>query len=89
MTSYVRNWAWYEKNVFQNHSFIAFNNFNNDQLFEKTKFKDLKGQLSSKITEKLLIDVFELRHMSETGHGNIFIIILLMCATTSTMKFFF
>ena len=51
--------------------------------------KGLKRQLSSKITEKLLIDVFELRHMSETGHGNIFIIILLMCATTSTMKFFF
>ena len=50
--------------------------------------KGLKRQLSSKITEKLLIDVFELHHMSETGHGNIFIIILLMCATTSTMNFF-
>ena len=50
--------------------------------------KGLKRQLSSKITEKLLIDVFELRHMSETGHGNIFIIILLMCATTSTMNNF-
>ena len=52
----------------------------------KTMLKGLKRQLSSKITEKLLIDVFGLRHMSETGHGNIFEIILLMCATTSTMK---
>ena len=50
--------------------------------------KGLKQQLSSKITEKLLIDVFELRHMSETAHGNIFKIILLMCATTSTINNF-
>ena len=50
--------------------------------------KGLKQQLSSKITEKLLHDVFELCHMSETRIGNIFKIILLMCATTSTMNNF-
>ena len=34
----------------------------------KNKFKGLKRQQSSKITEKLLNDASKWRHMSESGH---------------------
>ena len=55
MMSYVRYWAWYE-NFFPNNSFDVFNNFKYDQIFVKSKFKGLRRQLSSKITEELLND---------------------------------
>ena len=41
-----------QKIIFQNIPLIILNNFNYDQLVVKTKFKGLKRQLSSQITEK-------------------------------------
>ena len=44
--------------IFQNiFIIILYNNFTYDQLVVKTKFKGLKRQLSSKITEERLNDV--------------------------------
>ena len=55
--------------LLQNIPFFIFKNFNHDQLVVKIKFKGLKRQLRSQITEKLLIEVSKWRHMSDTGHG--------------------
>ena len=45
------------------------NNVNYDQFFVKNKLKILDRQLSSKITEKWLNNVFKWCHMSDTRHG--------------------
>ena len=68
MTSYVRHCAWYAKMHFQNIPLLILNNFNHYQLVVRTKFKGLRRQLSSPITEKLLSNVSKWRHMSDTGH---------------------
>ena len=63
-----RHRAWHAKTFFLNISLLIFSNFNHDQLVLKSKFKGLKWQLSSKITEKLLNDVSKGRQMSETWY---------------------
>ena len=58
-----------QEQLFQNIPLNIFNNFKYDQLVLKIKFKDLKRQLSSQITEKYLNEISKWRHMAETGHS--------------------
>ena len=53
----------------QNNPFDVFNNFKYDQRFVKKHVSELKCQLSSRITEKWLNDVYKWRPMCNTGHG--------------------
>ena len=73
MTSYVRHWVLYAKNLFQNIPFTIFSNFNYGQLVLKTKLEGLKRQWRSQIIGHIVCK------------KDFFRICLFLCSKTSTI----